>query len=168
MRLTAAAPASSPASVARRGGDGTVAALLRFFLPSRSATVQRRVWLLVVADGVAQVTLAVLRAAAMAGTSFTLAEKMNSRWIRSCRDGGSSREDLDLFRFMVVREGWWSGAHGGRKESFHGVVQIPARTGVLEMEVEDGCCRGCWCVAGEVRRCGGGCHGGERRGENWG
>jgi len=30
-RLTAAAPASSPASVARRGGYGTVAALLRFF-----------------------------------------------------------------------------------------------------------------------------------------
>jgi len=43
-----------------------VAALLRFFLPSRSATVQRRVWLLVVADGAAQVALAVLRAAAMA------------------------------------------------------------------------------------------------------
>ncbi|QCD99952.1 Replication factor A [Vigna unguiculata] len=51
-----------------------------------------------------------LDAAAMAGTSFTLAEKMNSRWIRSCRDGGSSREDLDLFWFMGVREGWWSGA----------------------------------------------------------
>ena len=109
---------------------------------------------MVVADGAAQVALAVLRAAAMAGTSFTLAEKMNSRWIRSCRDGGSSREDLDMFWFMVVREGWWSGAcamaaakltvvaaswwsdfdvqwrcgaHGGRKESFHGVVQIPAR-----------------------------------------
>jgi len=41
-----------------------------------------------------------------------------------------------------------------------------ARTGALEMEVEDGCYRGCWCVAGEVRRCGGGCHGGGRRKEN--
>ena len=64
-----------------------------------------------------------LDAAAMAGTSFTLAEKMNSRWIRSCRDSGSSREYLDLFWFMVVlitrrmvewslRDGG-SGTHGG-------------------------------------------------------
>ena len=58
-----------------------------------------------------------LDAAAMAGTSFTLAEKMNSRWIRSCRDGGSSREDLDLFWFMVVlitrRMVEWSLRDGG-------------------------------------------------------
>ena len=34
------------------------------------------------------------------------------------------------------------------------------------VEGGDGCCHGCWCVAGEVRRCGGDCHGGGRRKEN--
>ena len=42
-------------------------------------------------------------AAAMAGTSFTLAEKMNSRWIRSCRDGGSSSLLLRLIHGAMVR-----------------------------------------------------------------
>ena len=140
-----------------------------------------------------------LDAAAMAGTSFTLAEKMNSRWIRSCRDGGSSREDLDLFWFMVVREGWWSvrvvAANAEARRWRCGGSAVVARCSIFRRRGRQGgscavVCRldarwwrretkwrwsrwqrldariGGAVVAGEVRRCGGGCHGGGRREEN--
>ncbi|QCE10506.1 hypothetical protein DEO72_LG10g1736 [Vigna unguiculata] len=97
---------------------------------------------------------------------------------------GDCREEDELAQVVLLRK-WWlqvcAAQRDGRKRWRSklgmecdavvlrrrcGVVQIPARIGALEMEVEDGCCRGCWCVAGEVRRCGGGCHGGGRRKEN--
>ena len=100
-----------------------------------------------------------------------------------CGEGDCMEED-ELAQVALARK-WWLQVCAARRDGRKrwrsklgmecdtvvlrrrcGVVQIPARTGALEMEVEDGCCRGCWCVAGEVRRCSGDCHGGGRRKEN--